>query len=113
MTAAASPTAPAGSLLTGRWQLAPQVAVRPEPFGALLYHFGTRRLSFLKTRGVLAVVRSLPEHPDVRSALSAAAVPDDAVPQYLHALTALAESSMIVPAQQDSVLQVSPKENLA
>jgi len=49
----------------------------------------------------------------VRSALSAAAVPDDAVSQYLHALTALAESSMIVPAQQDSSLQVSPKEDLA
>ncbi|MEU9347776.1 mycofactocin biosynthesis chaperone MftB, partial [Streptomyces sp. NPDC048278] len=24
------------------WDLHPQVSVRPEPFGALLYHFGTR-----------------------------------------------------------------------
>ena len=30
------------------YRCSPQVAVRPEPFGALLYHFGTRRLSFLK-----------------------------------------------------------------
>ena len=30
------------------WRLHPQVALRPEPFGALLYHFGTRRLSFLQ-----------------------------------------------------------------
>ena len=28
------------------WQLAAQVQVRPERFGALLYHFGTRQLSF-------------------------------------------------------------------
>ena len=27
------------------WRLDDRVAVRPEPFGALLYHFGTRRLS--------------------------------------------------------------------
>ncbi len=33
-----------------------RVALRPEPFGALAYHFGTRRLSFLKTRKLLAVV---------------------------------------------------------
>jgi putative mycofactocin binding protein MftB len=38
------------------WRLHPQVAVRPEPFGALLYHFGTRRLSFLKDRTLLDVV---------------------------------------------------------
>ncbi len=40
-------------------RLHPQVSVRPEPFGALLYHFGTRRLSFLKDRRLLEVVRRL------------------------------------------------------
>ena len=45
------------------WRLDERVAVRPEPFGALLYHFGTRRLSFLKNTTMLAVVRSLEEHP--------------------------------------------------
>jgi putative mycofactocin binding protein MftB len=35
------------SVLDRAWALAPQVSVRPEQFGALLYHFGTRRLSFL------------------------------------------------------------------
>jgi putative mycofactocin binding protein MftB len=39
--------------------LHPQVSVRPEPFGALLYHFGTRRLSFLKDRRLLDVVQRL------------------------------------------------------
>ena len=38
--------------------LAPQVAPS-EPFGALAYHFGTRRLSFLKSRTLLAVVEGL------------------------------------------------------
>ncbi len=50
------------------WRLDERVAVRPEPFGALLYHFGTRRLSFLKNQTMLAVVRSLGEHPSARAA---------------------------------------------
>ena len=48
------------------WQLHPQVSVRPEPFGALLYHFGTRKLSFLKDRTLLAVVQGLPEAASAR-----------------------------------------------
>ena len=42
------------------WTLHPQVALRPESFGALAYHFGTRRLSFLKSRTLLAVVSRWP-----------------------------------------------------
>ncbi len=53
-----------------------QVALRPEPFGALAYHFGTRRLSFLKTRKLLAVVEGLGEHPSGRAACVAAGVTD-------------------------------------
>ena len=30
------------------WALDPSVALRPEPFGALAYHFGNRKLIFLK-----------------------------------------------------------------
>ena len=51
------------------WCLDDRVAVRPEPFGALLYHFGTRRLSFLKNTTVLAVLRELAEHPTARFGL--------------------------------------------
>src|SRR5712671_1164366 len=50
------------------WRLDERVAVRPESFGALLYHFGTRRLSFLKDTVILAVLRSLAEYPSARSA---------------------------------------------
>jgi putative mycofactocin binding protein MftB len=79
-----------------RWRLHPQVAVRPEPFGALLYHFGTRKLSFLKNRTILAVVRLLADHPDARSACRAAGVDDAAQGPYLHALKVLSESNMLV-----------------
>lgn len=75
----------------------PQVALRPEPFGALLYHFGTRRLSFLKDRTIVAVVQSLAEHPDARSACRAAGVDDRRQGPYLHALGVLADSTMVIP----------------
>ena len=78
------------------WRLHHQVAVRPEPFGALLYHFGTRKLSFLKNRTIVAVVNSLPEYPDIRSACRAAGIDDDAQGPYLHALGVLVKSNMLV-----------------
>lgn len=81
------------------WRLHPQVAVRPEPFGALLYHFGTRKLSFLKNRTMLTVVQSLADHGDVRSACRAAGVEDSAQHPYLQALGMLAGSSMLVPQE--------------
>ncbi|CAN3127329.1 mycofactocin biosynthesis chaperone MftB [Mycobacterium sp. smrl_JER01] len=83
-----------------RWRLHPQVAVRPEPFGALLYHFGTRKLSFLKNRTIVEVINSLSDHPDVRSACRAAGVDDDAQAPYLHALGVLVQSKMLV-AEED------------
>jgi putative mycofactocin binding protein MftB len=72
-----------------------RVAVRPEPFGALLYHFGTRRLSFLKDTTLLTVLQALGEHPTVRSACAAAGIGDGALPAYQRALAALARSQMI------------------
>jgi putative mycofactocin binding protein MftB len=82
------------------WRLHPQVAVRPESFGALLYHFGTRKLSFLKNRTILEVVRSLADYPDVRVALRAAGVEDAQHGPYLHALGVLAGSQMLVRADE-------------
>jgi mycofactocin biosynthesis protein MftB len=82
------------------WRLHPQVAVRPESFGALLYHFGTRKLSFLKNRTILTVVQSLAEHPDVGTALRAAGVEDAQQGPYLHALGVLASSHMLVPEEE-------------
>lgn len=84
--------------LSGRWRLNPQVAVRPEAFGALIYHFGTRRLSFLKSRTLLEVVQRLAEAPDPLAACRAVGVGDEELPHYRRALEALAASGMIVPA---------------
>ena len=84
-------------MLDEAWQLSPQVALRPEPFGALVYHFGTRRLSFLKTPQLVTVVSGLAEHPDVSSALDAAGVESAQCPAYLRALAGLAENGTIEP----------------
>jgi putative mycofactocin binding protein MftB len=81
--------------LDGAWGLHPQVAVRPEPFGALLYHFGSRRLSFVKDRAVREVVVSLAAHPSARSACRAAGLPAAPPTAVTAALTTLAETGMI------------------
>ncbi|AFM20495.1 mycofactocin system RPExFGAL protein (plasmid) [Mycolicibacterium chubuense NBB4] len=79
--------------LDKQWRLHPQAALRPEPFGALLYHFGTRKLSFLKSRVMVEVVNSLPDHENARAALHAAGVEN--VDAYVKALEALANSQML------------------
>jgi putative mycofactocin binding protein MftB len=78
-----------------RWQLHSQVELRPEPFGALLYHFGTRKLSFLKSPVLVAVVRALSTQPSARLALRAC---DADQPAYVKALATLADSHMLVRA---------------
>ncbi len=80
------------------WQLHPRVSLRPEPFGALLYHFGTRKLSFLKNPKIVEIVRSLPEHATARTALEAAGISGERAAPYLRALAQLAEGEMIVDA---------------
>lgn len=82
--------------LDAKWLLNPQVALRPEPFGALLYHFGTRKLSFLKDRTVVGIVGSLPAHGSAREALLAAGVDESGA--YAKALGVLAESQILEKA---------------
>jgi putative mycofactocin binding protein MftB len=73
--------------------LHPQVSVRPEPFGALLYHFGTRRLSFLKDRRLLEVVRRLDGATSLDDALID--VPDAEKPAFRTALATLEKTGML------------------
>jgi putative mycofactocin binding protein MftB len=82
------------------WRVAPQVAVRPEPFGALVYHFGTRRLTFLKSRPLFDVVTSLEQHSTAREACRAAGVREHELPRYERALTTLAGAGMIVAGDE-------------
>ncbi len=80
------------------WQLSSNVALRPEPFGALAYHFGNRRLTFLKTPLLVTVVRSLADQPSARAAVVAAGVPEQQRAQYEQALASLANAEVLTCA---------------
>jgi len=77
------------------WRLNPAVTLRPEPFGALAYHFGNRRLSFLKSQQLVTVVRLLGSHDSAADALAAAGVLGQQRARYAAALAALADSEVI------------------
>jgi mycofactocin biosynthetic radical S-adenosylmethionine protein MftC len=78
------------------WRLDASVAIRPEPFGAMLYHFGTRNLSFLKNPKLLTVLKNLADEPTARAACAAAGVAEPELPTYGRALATLASSKMII-----------------
>jgi mycofactocin biosynthesis protein MftB len=77
------------------YRLNPSVALRPEPFGALAYHFGNRRLTFLKTPQLVSAVRLLEAHDTAAAALSAAGISTREHARYAVALAALARSEVI------------------
>jgi putative mycofactocin binding protein MftB len=77
------------------WRLDDRVAMRPESFGALLYHFGTRRLSFIKDRKVMAVVQALAQQQSARAACAQAGISEAELPACARALAALATAQMI------------------
>ena len=77
------------------YRLSPAATLRPEPFGALAYHFGNRRLSFLKSRQLVTVVRLLSRCASAADALDAGGVPAGQRARYAAALAALADSEVI------------------
>ncbi|MGY1834840.1 mycofactocin biosynthesis chaperone MftB [Blastococcus sp. SYSU DS0510] len=99
MTAPAGPDGTAVFDPALPWQKARSVALRPEPFGALVYHFGNRKLSFLKSKTLVAVVEALADHPTATAALTACGVGDTQRPAYEKALADLARSQMITPRE--------------
>jgi putative mycofactocin binding protein MftB len=78
------------------YALHPQVGLRPERFGALAYHYGNRRLTFLNDDALVAVVRSPALAADVGEALLEAGVPTDRHAAYRVALTRLADAGVLV-----------------
>lgn len=83
------------------YRLHPQVSLRPEPFGALAYHFGNRRLSFLRSPDIVAVVKALESAPSVLAALDACGIAESRRPSFERALSTLEASEMIVAQSTD------------
>jgi mycofactocin biosynthesis protein MftB len=76
------------------WRLNPQVALRDESFGALAYHYGNRRLVFLKSRQLVELVASLADYATATEALDAL-IPEDQRATYGRALGRLAASEVL------------------
>jgi putative mycofactocin binding protein MftB len=78
-----------------RYALHPQVGIRPERFGALAYHYGNRRLTFLGDEKLLAVVQTADQYDDLESALTAAEIPPAQWPAYRRALDRLVAAEVV------------------
>jgi mycofactocin biosynthesis protein MftB len=77
------------------YRLHPQAALRDEPFGALAYHYGNRRLVFLKSPRLVELVRDLPRHASLGAALDEHAGAQRA--SFLRAVEDLASADVIRP----------------
>ena len=79
----------------------------------MLYHFGTRNLSFLKSATLRAVLENLAAQPTARAACAVAGVPEPELPSYARALATLASSNMIVPRGAPAPQRTAPPSGLA
>jgi len=86
---------PLVSMLDRRLALDPQVAVRPEPFGALAYHYGNRKLIFLKHPDMVRVVQALDGTLTLADTLRACDIDESRWPSFDAALAALTRSEML------------------
>ena len=80
------------------YRLHERVALRPEPFGALAYHYGNRRLNFLRAPELVTLVESLGDHDSPRAAFDAAGIEPRRWPSFEKALASLANSDFLVAA---------------
>ena len=83
-------------LLDRALPLHPQVALRPEPFGALAYHYGNRRLVFLQHTDMVAVAGSLAQHATLADTLEACGIDRRRWPSFTKAVESLMKSEIIV-----------------
>ncbi|MGD9791882.1 MAG: mycofactocin biosynthesis chaperone MftB [Acidimicrobiia bacterium] len=81
--------------LDGAYELNQQVALRPEPFGALAYHYGNRRLVFLKSTAIVDLVKDLAGHDCLADALDAAGIAQPRWAAFVSALSSLEDSEVI------------------
>jgi putative mycofactocin binding protein MftB len=83
------------ALLDERLVLSSSVSLRAEPFGALAYHFGNRRLTFLKRPDLVEVVRGLDGRRALREVLVECEIPEQQWPAYGASLARLIDSEML------------------
>ncbi len=86
--------------LDGPWRLHPRVALRPEPFGALAYHYDNRRLNFLRSHDLVTVVSTMADHPSPRAAFDDAGLEGHRWPAFERALASLAAGDFLVPTHE-------------
>ncbi len=95
VSVASTSPAPAEAFDVARpWRLSPEVSLREEPFGALAYHHGNRRLVFVKSAGLVALLGRLGEYASARDALGALVAPGERA-RYERALAALAAGGLL------------------
>jgi mycofactocin biosynthesis protein MftB len=84
---------------SAKWERSAKIGLRPEPFGALAYHFDTRRLVFLKSPVLVELVDGLVDHDSADAAIEAIVEPADNRGHQAHvkALASLAEAGVIEP----------------
>ncbi len=81
-------------------RLSPRVGLRPEPFGALAYHYDTRRLVFLKAPALVDLVRALDGHASAAAAIDAVVAPGPGRRgSWEAALASLAEAGVVEPVE--------------
>ncbi len=84
-------------VLENGYELTEQVALRPEPFGALAYHYGNRRLVFLRHPDLLEVVNHLGRSGDLRSCLEHCGIDPERWPSFCAAIESLIADDMLRP----------------
>ena len=77
------------------YHLDPAVAIRPEPFGALAYHYGNRRLTFLRSPDLVALVQDLGNHRSADEALAASPIDPSRWPSFRKALASLTNAEVL------------------
>jgi putative mycofactocin binding protein MftB len=101
LTACAGSTEPDSSQAAGAieaaapYELHPDVALRPEPFGALAYHYGNRRLTFLRSQDLVDLVTALGSHESVTASMAAAGIDERRQPAMAKALASLQASGVV------------------
>lgn len=76
-------------------ELDPAVSLRPEPFGALAYHHGNRRLVFLKHPDVVAVATRLGEFDSLADTLAGCGIEHSRWASFATAFQSLRESEVV------------------